>query len=240
MINRNVLKIGITVRLVVFPLLTVVYASDWVEPTISRAISTSQSESRQLMLFFTSRTCEPCKALEDALNMKEMEATFSEKFVIAIVDIDSFDGQACSRIYEVGNVPAVVVVDPNGTVRYKGSGEMNSEDLMAIMRNERTWDPTKPGSTGSSAFNAGRSTEVTKRPYALQIGFFSNETNADRMKEKAVEAGYEPVYVAVEERNQKPHYRVLVGAYDNENEATSGKASLAAAGFDVRIYRRTP
>ena len=239
-INHNIIRYGMVLRMVIFPILTLIHANGWVEPTISRAVTTAQSENRQLMLFFTSTSCQQCKPIEETIKLKEMEATFSDKYVVAIVDIESFDGKACSEIYQVYDVPSVVVVDQAGDIHYKTTGEVTTEDLKAILRNERTWDPASEKRIEKSMAGQHNASTVKKRPYALQIGFFSSKANAENLQDKAQQAGFDPVFVDVEERNNKPHYRVLVGGFDNESQASYNKDNLVASGFDVRIYKRTP
>ena len=241
---RNILKAGMITRMVIFPMLTLVHANGWVEPpepevepTISKAIIKAQSENRQLLLFFTNKSCDKCKDLEQVVREKSETPEFSKEFVAAIVDLDSFDGQACSQIYNVKDVPAVVVVQPDGLIQYKSGTACTMEELEAVFQN----DPSiyKASSmTDDSVDEAGKSPSPGR--YALQIGFFSSQTNAERLRQQANEAGFDQVDFDIEERDNKPHYRVLVGNFDDEQQAIKGKSALADAGFEARVHRRGP
>jgi len=236
MINPNLVKLTMIARLVLFPILTLIHANEGVEPTISKAVLTAQSENRQLMLFFTSQSCQRCKQLEGQLHTAEKDVSFNNRYVAVVVDINDFDGRACRQVYGIDQVPAVIVVNPDGSVHVKAEGEITDVDFTSILENSNI--EHLQAAMHESAKSKTRATGTTEPgAYALQLGFLSSETNAKQLKNKVEDAGYKTVFVDVEDRNNKPHYRVLLGGYDNENDAISDKNNLVASGFEVKIHK---
>lgn len=237
MLNFNLVKLTMIARMVLFPMLTLIHANKGVEPTLSRAVLTAQSENRQLMLFFTSKSCDRCKQIEGKLHSSQQDSDFARRFVVAVVDVDDFDGKACREIYAVDEIPAVVVVNPDGSIHVKAEGQIPDKDIGAILRNE---DISHLQSRMLEKEKQRKSTDQSvSGKYALQLGFFSSQSNADNLKDRIESAGYRSVFVDVEERNNKSHYRVLVGGYESETDAKNDKDNLVASGFDVKIHKLT-
>ena len=92
------------------------------DKTLSKAVARASDEQRQLMLYFTSSNCKKCKSLDEYFAQEGVQEVLDERYVSARVNIDEFDGQACGQIYEITEVPAIVVVKPDGTITAKKQG----------------------------------------------------------------------------------------------------------------------
>jgi len=57
------------------------------------------------------------------------------------------------------------------------------------------------------------------RKYALQVGAFSMMQNANELKSKIMDAGFEPVDIIEKKVNGKKLFAVWVGAFDSKNDA---------------------
>jgi predicted transcriptional regulator len=50
------------------------------------------------------------------------------------LDLFSADGSAFFRTHRLGSVPAIVVLDPAGTVRYRANGLPNADEVRQAVR----------------------------------------------------------------------------------------------------------
>ena len=200
----------------------------------------AQSEQRQLLMYFTSRSCSKCKTIDTYMDRDEVRNALDEKFVIVQVDIEDYDGQACRDIYQIRSVPALVVVESDGTIAYKSQGELSTGDLESIVTNGELppFDPEEDVSisTEQPANDINRSEET----YAIQIGFFSSQDNAEKLRQKALSEGYKIATVRNEIRDGKTFYRVLVGDYEGTDIAQADLNSLKNSGFSVKMHKYRP
>jgi tartrate dehydratase beta subunit/fumarate hydratase class I family protein len=209
--------------------------------TISQAMEQASTEQRQLMLYFTSEPCSKCKSLDTYLNQQQVQEALSENYVIVKVDIEDFDGRACREIYEVTDVPALVVIDINGNIVYKSVGDVTKEDIEPIV------------STGILPdYNANRTVASVPKPhvprkarkkdqaFAIQIGYFSSSENADKLKKQVMSEGYADTMVKEEQKKDKTFYRVLVGDYDGAEIAQADLKKLKQSGFSVKVHKYRP
>lgn len=79
---------------------------------------------------------------------------------------------------------------------------------------------TSSSSTGSS------STSTSSTLYKVQVGAYSNKTNADEMLKKIKNSGFDGIVVKVDNL-----YKVQVGAYSNKTNANSVMTQLKQKGF---------
>ncbi|MDX1408451.1 MAG: SPOR domain-containing protein, partial [Saprospiraceae bacterium] len=103
------------------------------EQTVSRAIQVSHEYQRPLMLLFVSKDCSDCTTIQSYLEGEEIRDAVARSYVAARVDIDDFDGKACSEIYGIGKVPALVIVDSKGTIMYKAQGSISLKELATMI-----------------------------------------------------------------------------------------------------------
>ncbi len=211
------------------------------EKTISQAMTQAANEQRQLMLYFTSNPCEKCKMLDTYFDQQKVQEALSENYVIVKVDIEDFDGRACREIYEVTEVPALVVIDVKGNIVYKSVGELTKEDVEPIVSTGLLPDYDKDQVIAST--RQPRSQRKTKKKdeiYSIQVGYFSSSENADRLKKQVISEGYRETTVRTELKKNKTYYRVLVGDYDGADIAQADLKKLKRSGFSVKVHKYRP
>ncbi|MDX1477804.1 MAG: SPOR domain-containing protein [Saprospiraceae bacterium] len=103
------------------------------EQTVSRALQVSHDYKRPLMLLFVASDCPACASIQSYLEGDEIKEAVAKRYVAAKVDINDFDGQACSEIYGIGKVPALVIVDARGTIMYKAQGQISLDELASMI-----------------------------------------------------------------------------------------------------------
>jgi len=209
------------------------------DKTISQALIQAENEQRQLMLYFTSKPCSKCKSLDTYFDQENVQQALSERYVIVKVDIEDFDGRACREIYEVNEVPALVVVDINGKIVYKVEGDVTIEGIEPIVSNGLLPDYDEKKSISSSS-NSHRDVQKTDKMYSIQVGYFSSPENADRLKDQVVAEGYNKTKVREEQKKNKTYYRVLVGDYEGAEIAQADLKRLKNSGFSVKVHKYRP
>lgn len=73
--------------------------------------------------------------------------------------------------------------------------------------------------------------------FALQVGSFTDETNAQRLAEQ-LRKSFENVYVAAAETLTEKYYRVRVGQFDTRDAALVIAEKLSQMGFKVLVTSR--
>ena len=211
------------------------------DKTISQAMTQAENQQRQLMLYFTSKSCAKCKILDAYFDQKEVQRALSEHYVIVLVDIEDFDGRACREIYEVDEVPALVVIDPDGKIVYKAQGNITKADVEPIVSTGILPDYIDKESISSApAINTHPTLNQDTDIYAIQIGYFSSSENATRLKNEVMAEGYTQTQVREEQKQNKTYYRVLVGDYEGEEIAQADLQKLKQSGFSVKVHKYRP
>ena len=211
------------------------------EQTISQAMTQAETQQRKLMLYFTSKPCEKCKTLDTYFSQKEVQRALSEHYVIVLVDIEDFDGRACREIYEVEEVPALVVIDPEGKIVYKAQGNVTKADVEPIVATGILPEYTDKGPIAVVPVrNTHPTLDQDGNIYAIQVGYFSSSENANRLKDEVVAEGYRQTQVREEQKQDKTFYRVLVGDYEGEEIAQTDLRKLKQSGFSVKVHKYRP
>lgn len=223
------------------PLIVLMQVGPGFGQTISQAMTQAKKEQRQLMLYFTSKPCSKCKALDTYFDQEHIQNALLENYVVVKVDIDDFDGRACREIYDVDEVPALVVVDLNGKIVYKAQGDLTQEDVEPIVETGNLPETNKKRSvTASKASKSNRHAQRSDPLFAIQIGYFSSAENADKLKDKVASQGYDHTQVREEQKKNKTYYRVLVGDYEGADIAQTDLKRLKNSGFSVKMHKYRP
>jgi len=226
---------------IVFPAFALLQGGPGYEKTISQAMTQAQNEQRKLMLYFTSAPCSKCKTLDTYLSQDHVREALSQHYVIVMVDIEDFDGRACREIYEVDEVPALVIVDINGNIVYRTEGDVSKDDVEPIVSTGifPEYNNNKSIST-TTATSSHLGSDQSDQVYSIQVGYFSSPENADKLKDKVMAQGYRQTKVREEQKQDKTYYRVLVGDYEGEEIAQADLNNLKKSGFSVKVHKYRP
>lgn len=226
---------------IAIPALALIQGGTGFEKTISQAMTEAEYQQRQLMLYFTSKPCAKCKTLDTYLDQKEVQRALSEHYVIVLVDIEDFDGRACREIYEVDEVPALVVVDPDGKVVYKAQGDVTKADMEPIVLTGILPEYSEQESiTTAPVKNTHPTLDQEDNVYSIQVGYFSSSANANKLKDEVMAEGYGRTQVREEQKQNKTYYRVLVGDYGGKEIAQADLKKLKQSGFSVKVHKYRP
>lgn len=126
----------------------------------------------------------------------------------------------------------------NGHSRKYGYGRINADKAVAeaLRRRDRTTPPVVDNkveeevTSGNGLFNIKVETKPTKG-WGVQVGVYGNYGNVLVQVEKLEKQFREPVNVNIVESNGRTLYKIIVGAYDNIEDARRLHARIKAAGI---------
>ena len=78
--------------------------------------NTSVSTSPPLLIYFSSRKCTTCASIDSLFQTTEMLSRIEQRYVTVRVSIEDQIGKACAEIYDVRQVPAIVVAHYTGAI----------------------------------------------------------------------------------------------------------------------------
>jgi len=92
------------------------------EAALARAQTESAASGRPVLLLFGADWCGDCKALERAMRRRDTAEWLAANLLVVKVDVGNFDrnGELLARFGNpaAGGIPAAVLLDPSGEVRY--------------------------------------------------------------------------------------------------------------------------
>jgi thioredoxin 1 len=97
---------------------------------LDTALTEAQAQQRPILLVFGATWCPPCKTMKREVwpNAKVAEAVAAD-FVPVYVDVDDQAQSKVTAHYRVSSIPAVFVLDSNGTVTHERSSMSVSQTL---------------------------------------------------------------------------------------------------------------
>lgn len=97
--------------------------------------------------------------------------------------------------------------------------------------------PINKSTTSKSISAKSRATTVS-RTYAIQLGYFTEETNASKLVQKAKEKGLTEMRTQTETRNGVSYFRVLIGRCPTLSEAQRLLDQVHRVGLKGAVYRQ--
>ena len=80
------------------------------------------------VLYFTMKTCAPCKAFKPLLQQT------ASQLGVAINYIDVDDQGAMAQQYNINSVPTLIIVDnTTGQIKHRSSGAMSATQLSSVL-----------------------------------------------------------------------------------------------------------
>jgi len=79
-----------------------------------------------ILLEVGSQTCRSCKKMEPIL--RELQSVYAEQFKVVFVDLSK--NQETVKKYKIESVPTQIFLDAKGTVLFRHSGALSSEEIL--------------------------------------------------------------------------------------------------------------
>lgn len=250
LLSKTISKIAL-VALVLLTVICTVSASnagpssiDFTDETFERAKKRASSEGRLFFVDFYADWCTPCKWMENTtFQDKEVANMLNNNYVSIKVDIDTKDGFDVKQKYQIRVLPTLLIFNTEGELVERVEETLSRSKLMNLLNfhvhkdakvitnhyfNQSPNDTapvTNPAPAMDSQYDNYRNKTV-KSSYRVQLGDYDNYEAALRKVNELRDQFLEEIIVLNDYRDGKVWYRVLMGRFGSENEATSFKNIL--------------
>ena len=100
--------------------------------TISNALDRAKKENKSILVDCFAAWCVPCKKMDRVFAQAEVGSLFNDNFINVKLDMDLPSSQAPKSEYDIVFLPTIMILDPNGNVRYKKDKVLGVEELLEI------------------------------------------------------------------------------------------------------------
>ncbi len=113
-----------------------VYASDFLNITIEKAIEKAKSENKNVLLYFTADWCGPCKYMEKFVFKNDSVKTYIQEHFIAVkINESTWKGEKITKRYKIYGFPTFVILDKQGVEINSHIGLLYSWELLKFFSN---------------------------------------------------------------------------------------------------------
>lgn len=132
---------------------------------------------------------------------------------------------------ELNNSQKPAVLYRLSQLEFKKGNNRRANDYLSELRREFPLSPELRLNKGLVLTAAPEPPVKNSDEYSVQVGFFSNRSNANNLKNELSARNY-PVYLEAD----RAGYRVRVGKFKNRAEALDLKSRLSKEGYPTKIY----
>lgn len=129
-------------KLILFTLLSIshfsyVYAFDFLDITIEKAIEKAKIENKNILLYFTADWCGPCKYMEkNVFNNDSVKTYIQENFIAIKINESTWRGEKITNKYKIYGFPTFIILDKQGVEINNHIGLLYSGQLLKFFSNE--------------------------------------------------------------------------------------------------------
>ena len=193
----------------------------------------ASEQGKLLFVDFYAPWCNPCKWMDDnTFKDQEVMSQLQSHFVTLRVNIDDMEGFEMKSRFDIRFLPTVLIFNSEGVMierREETLGVKKMRSLLASVVEKKQEQPIvhKVNTSPSTAFTASATTpkvekkEVihTNSQFWVQLGAYSQETNAIRQSEELARLLQTDVTVQPTENAGKKLYRVMAASFSSKDEA---------------------
>lgn len=214
-------------------------------PGLTSAREASKKEQKEMVIFFTEKSCASCEAAWSAF-IKDPQAT--ARYVSTRMDVRDFDGGIFFDLLDLNETPSWVVLHPNGTEKERWQGGWKDASGNPVLfdgsvKMEDTPKTTTPPATlakreekkeAPPATTATKSTSPNKG-YVLQAGYFGSVDNARKLVADLESKGFNNFEIITESKDNKEFFRVISKVIATEASAAAEQQRLGTAGIKTSL-----
>ncbi len=215
---------------------------DFTSEAFELAKQRATDEGKLFFVDFYANWCTPCKWMESTtFKDKEVVSTLNTNYVSIKVDIDTKEGFSIKEKYQISVLPTLLIFNSEGELVERVQETLSRSKLMNLLTFHIQKDtkvvqnhyfnqsPNKSANIQApkeDKYKEYRSTNSNKSTYRIQVGDYNNYEAALRKVTEIREEFLEEIIVLNDYRDGAVWYRVLMGNFGSESEATSFQTIL--------------
>ncbi len=214
---------------------------DFTNEAFEQAKNRASKEGKLFFVDFYANWCTPCKWMENTtFKDKEVIKTLNNNYVSIKVDIDTKEGFQVKEKYQISVLPTLLIFNSDGELVERVQETLSRSKMMNLLTfhvhkdakvvqnhyfNQSPNKETNIQSPESNKYQEYRN-KSSKSNYRIQVGDFNNYEAALRKVNEIREEFLEEIIVLNDYRDGAVWYRVLMGNFSSESEATSFQTIL--------------
>lgn len=211
---------------------------------VDEALAKASSEGKLVFVDFYASWCTPCKWMEQTtFTDNRVAVALDENFVAIKVNIDDVEGFQMKNKYEVNYLPTMLILNSNGKMVERIEQTMVAEELLGILdlhnspenkiiiKHDFNKSPKRINGAEDieeedpwtiSQDDYRRYAEIEeKRNYRVQVGIYTDYSEAQKQVDKLRETFIEPIVVLNDFRNEEVAFKIMLGQFESSSEAMS-------------------
>ncbi len=100
--------------------------------TLDNALDRAKRENKSVLVDCYAAWCVPCKKMDRVFAQKEVGSLFNDNFINVKLDMDLKSSIGPKTNYEIIFLPTIMILDPDGNVRYKKDKVLGVEEILQI------------------------------------------------------------------------------------------------------------
>ncbi len=217
-------------------------AIDFTNESFDSAKQRASEEGKLFFVDFYANWCTPCKWMESTtFKDKEVIKTLNSNYVSIKVDIDTQEGFSIKEKYQISVLPTLLIFNSDGELVERVQETLSRSKMMNLLTfhvhkdakvvqnhyfNQSPNKDTAIQAPAEEKYKEYRNTNSNKSTYRIQVGDYNNYESALTKVNEIREEFLEEIIVLNDYRDGKVWYRVLMGNFSSESEATSFQVIL--------------
>lgn len=99
---------------------------------LDKALDMAQRQNKSVFVDVYAKWCIPCKKMDKTFRDIDLGEVFNNNFINVRIDMDLPSSQTMKEKYEIIFLPTLMILDPQGRVRYKTDKVLEKEELLEI------------------------------------------------------------------------------------------------------------
>lgn len=214
---------------------------DFTSEAFEQAKKRASEEGKLFFVDFYADWCTPCKWMESTtFKDKEVIKTLNNNYVSIKVDIDTKDGFSVKEKYQISVLPTLLIFNSDGELVERVQETLSRTKMMNLLTfhvhkdakvvqnhyfNQSPNKETTIQAPVEDKYNEYR-TKSNKSTYRIQVGDYNNYEAALIKVNEIREEFLEEIIVLNDYKDGAVWYRVLMGNFSSESEATSFQTIL--------------
>ncbi len=100
--------------------------------TLDDALDRAKRENKSVLVDCYATWCVPCKKMDRVFAQREVGSLFNDNFINIKLDMDLVSSYGPKTEYEIIFLPTIMILDPQGNVRYKKDKVLGVEEILQI------------------------------------------------------------------------------------------------------------